>query len=111
MKPNADFSNFEALDMRVGRIMKVEDAATKKPTYRITVDFGPDIGMKVTCGAFRKYSRDELLGRQIVGVLNFGPKKMGPEVSEFLMLGVPDNNHETTYLMPQGEVPLGVAVF
>jgi tRNA-binding protein len=52
MKPTADYSHFEALDIRVGLIVKVEDAATKKPTYRLTIDFGADIGVKVSCGAY-----------------------------------------------------------
>ena len=47
VKTTADFSHFEALDIRVGRIVKVEDAQTKKPTYRMTIDFGPDIGTKI----------------------------------------------------------------
>jgi tRNA-binding protein len=82
MEPVASFSNFEALDIRVGRIVRVEDAETRKPTYRITVDFGPEIGMKVPCGAFRRYTKEELLGKLIIAVVNFGPKKMGPETSE-----------------------------
>jgi tRNA-binding protein len=111
MKPLAQFSSFEALDLRVGRILKVEEAATRKPTYRIIADFGPEIGTKVTCGAFRRYSADELLGKLIVGVVNLGSKKMGPEVSEFLMLGVPTQDGETIYLSPENKVELGVAVF
>ena len=110
-KPTGDYSAFESLDIRVGRIVKVEDAETRKPTYRLTVDFGPDIGMKVSCGAYRNYPKEALVGRQVIGIVNFAPKKMGPERSEVLILGVPNENHETIYLMPQSEVPLGVAVF
>jgi tRNA-binding protein len=111
MKPTADYSHFEALDIRVGRIIKVEDTATRKPTYRITIDFGPEIGVKVSCGAYRNYAPDELLGKQIIGVVNFAEKKMGPEVSQVLVLGVPDEKGETTYLMPQTDVLLGAKVF
>lgn len=111
MKEIAPFSNFEALDIRIGKIVTVEDAQTKKPTYRITVDFGADIGRKVSCGAYRNYTKEELLGKQIVGVLNFGTKQMGPEKSEFLILGVKNEKGETIYLTPQSEVPLSNEIF
>ena len=111
MKPIAHFSHFEALDIRVGRVVGVEDAATRQPTYRITVDFGPEIGTKVSCGAYRRYTREELLGKLVIAVVNFGPKNMGPETSEVLMLGVPNATHETIYLTTESEVPLGVEVF
>jgi tRNA-binding protein len=110
-KSKVDFSNFETLDVRVGRIVEVQDASTRKPTYRIRVDFGPGIGTRVTCGAFRNYNQDQLLGRQVVGILNFGSKQMGPEISEFLMLGVPGKEGATIFLTPESEVDLGVAVF
>ena len=107
----ADFSKFAALYIRVGRVLKVEDSATKKPTYRITVDFGPEIGTKVSCGAYRNYPREELLGKLVIGIVNFPARKMGPEISEVLILGVPNEKNDTIYLTPQSEVPLGVQVF
>jgi len=110
-KALADFAHFEALDIRVGRIVKVEDAQTRKPTYRMTMDFGPEIGTKVSCGAYRNYPRDALIGQQVLAVVNFGPRKMGPEISEVLVLGVPRENGETIYLTPQQTVALGVALF
>ena len=111
MKTQADFSHFEALDVRVGRIVNVEDSQTKRPTYKITVDFGSEIGSKVSCGAYRNYTKEELIGKQVVGVINFGEKKMGPEVSQFLILGVANEKGETIYLTPQSEVPLGGKIF
>jgi tRNA-binding protein len=111
MKPMANFSHFEALDMRVGRVVRVEDAATRQPTYRITVDFGPEVGTKVSCGAYRRYTKEELLGKLVIAVVNFGPKKMGPETSEVLILGAPTAKNETIYLTTESEVPLGVEVF
>ena len=111
MKEITSFEHFEALDIRVGRIMKVEDAETKKPTYRITVDFGSEVGTKVSCGAYRNYPKEELVGKQVVAVVNFDVKQMGPEKSEVLILGVQNEKGETIYLMPQTEVPLGVHVF
>lgn len=111
MKPTADYSHFEVLDIRVGRIVKVEDAATRKPTYRLTIDFGSEIGIKVSCGAYRNYASADLLGKQIIGIVNFAEKKMGPEVSQVLVLGVPNENGETIYLMPQTDVLPGAKVF
>jgi tRNA-binding protein len=86
-KAIADFAHFEALDIRVGRIVKVEDAQTRKPIYRMTLDFGPEIGTKVSCGAYRNYPRDALVGQQVLAVVNFTPRQMGPEISEVLVLG------------------------
>jgi tRNA-binding protein len=111
IKPTADYSHFDALDIRVGRIIEVEDAATRKPTYRLTIDFGVEIGVKVSCGAYRNYAPDQLRGKQIIAVVNFAEKKMGPEISQVLVLGVPNENGETIYLMPQADVLLGAAVF
>ncbi len=111
MKPKADYTSFAALDVRVGKIIKVDDSLTKKPTYRLTVDFGPIIGVKVSCGAYRNYKKEDLLGKQVVGIVNFEAKKMGPEVSEVLILGAPNEKGETIYLTPQAEVPLGAEIF
>lgn len=111
MKSVTDFGTFEALDIRAGKIVKVEDAATRKPTYRITVDFGSEIGSKVSCGAYRNYSKEALLDKMVVCVLNFPPKKMGPEISEVLILGVANEKGETIYLTTEGEVPLGGSIF
>ena len=111
MKNIATFDNFDALDIRVGKIVEVEDANTKKPTYRITIDFGSDIGTKVSCGAYRNYGKEGLIGKQVVAVVNLGTKQMGPEKSEVLILGVPNEKDETIYLTPESDVSLGVQVF
>jgi len=110
-KPQASFSSFEALDIRVGKILSVEDAQTKKPTYRMTIDFGPQIGIKRSCGAYKNYPKDFLVGKLVLGIVNFPPKKMGPETSEVLVLGVPNAAGETIFLTPQQEVGPGVEVF
>ena len=70
MKPTTDFSHFDALDIRVGCIVKVEDAQTKKAAYRMTIDFGPEIGTKVSCGAYRNYAKDALVGQQVLAIVN-----------------------------------------
>ena len=111
MKDIVSFEYFEALDLRVGKIVNVEDAQTKKPTYRLTIDFGTEIGTKVSCGAYRNYPKEGLIGKQVVAVLNFGVKQMGPEKSEALVLGVKNADGETIYLTPQNEVPLASEIF
>ena len=111
VKPATDFSNFASLDIRAGRIVKVEDASTKKPTFRITVDFGPKIGTKVSCGAYRNYSKEALMEKTVICITNFPPKKMGPEISEILVLGIANERGETVYLTTADNVPLGGNVF
>ena len=111
LKPSADFRSFEALDIRAGRIVRVEDAQTRKPTYRLTIDFGPEVGTKVSCGAYRNYSKEALLGKTVVCVVNFGVKKMGREISEVLVLGIANAAGETVYLTTEQNVPLGGVVF
>lgn len=111
LKATADFDHFANLDLRVGRILAVEDAATKKPTYRLRIDFGAEVGIKVSCGAFRNYAPEALIGQQVIGVVNFAARKMGPETSEVLVLGVPDEAGQTIFLTPKSAVQPGVAVF
>jgi tRNA-binding protein len=110
-KQTAPPGAFEELDIRVGRVTAVEEAMTRKPTYRMTVDFGPEVGMKVSCGAYRNYAAAELVGRLVVAVVNLGPKQMGPERSEVLILGVTNAKGETIYLTPEADVSLGSPVF
>lgn len=111
MKNIASFEHFEALDIRVGRIIKVEDAQTRRPTYRMTINFGDEIGEKISCGAYKNYSKESLLDKLVIGIVNFESKKMGPEISEVLILGVSNERGETIYIMPESEVSLGVAAF
>ena len=111
MKTTAEFQSFEALDIRVGRILEVEDSLSRKPTYRLTIDFGPEFGVKRSVGAYRGYSKEALVGRQIVAVVNFGPKKMGPEVSEVLVLGVDSEAGSVVFLTPESDVPLGNPIY
>lgn len=111
MKETALFSYFDGLDIRVGRVLAVEDLLSRKPTYRLTIDFGSELGIKRSVGAYRKYAPEELIGRQIVAVVNFGPKKMGPEVSEVLVLGVDGPDGQVVFLTPESEVPLGHPIY
>jgi tRNA-binding protein len=111
LKTLTEFTNFDSLDIRVGKVVNVEDAATKKPTYRITIDFGLEIGTKVSCGAYRNYPKGNLIGKQVICVVNLGTKQMGPEKSEVLILGVQNEKGETIYLTPESNVPLGGTIF
>jgi tRNA-binding protein len=111
VKPVATYASFEELDIRVGRVLKVEDARTRKPTYRLTVDFGPEIGLKRSCGAWRGYTPEALTGRLVIGIVNFPVKQMGPEMSEVLILGAENSAGQIVHLAPESEVPLGAPIF
>jgi tRNA-binding protein len=110
-KQQADYSAFSSLDIRVGVILSVELAATKKPTYRLSIDFGGAIGIKRSCGAYCGYAKEYLVGKQIIAVVNFMAKKMGPELSEVLVLGVPGLDGETVFITPDKPVEPGVEAF
>ena len=91
LKPQTDFSNFLALDIRLGRIIKAERSLAQKPTYRITADFGPEIGLKTSSAQItHHYQPEALVGRQVLGVVNFPPRQIGPFMSEVLTLGFAD---------------------
>lgn len=83
------WEHFTAIDLRAGTIIRVEDfPEARRPAYKITVDFGPDIGVRRTSAQFTAlYSREQLLGRQVLGVVNFPAKQIGPVRSEFLLTG------------------------
>ncbi len=111
MKHQTDFSNFLALDIRLGRVLKVEDSDASKPTYRLTVDFGEEIGVKVTVAAYTHLAKETLQDQLVLGIVNVGTMKMGPETSEFLCIGVPDENGNAIPLTALSDVPLGGAVY
>ena len=112
MKTNADFAAFLALDIRVGTVVSAEPAQTKKPTWRMTIDFGPEIGRRVSCGAYTNYPAEQMVGKQVVAVINFGPKKMGPETSEALVLGVQNAHGPGTVLLTVDQpAPNGSEIF
>jgi len=112
LKTNADFGAFLALDIRIGTIVLVEPSLAKKPTWRMTIDFGPEVGRRVSCGAYTNYPADEMVGKQVVAIINFGPKKMGPEISEALVLGVQNPEGEGTVLLTVDQpAPDGSEIF
>lgn len=84
-----DWAAFEQVELRVGTVVAVEDfPEAKKPAYKVTVDFGPELGVKRTSAQITAvYSKEDLVGRQVIGVVNFPPKQIGPMMSEFLLTG------------------------
>jgi tRNA-binding protein len=112
--PTIAFADFEKVDVRVGRIVLAEDfPEARKPAYRLTIDFGPEIGMKRSSAQItERYARESLAGRLVVAVVNFAPKRIGPFTSEVLVLGVPDAAGEVVLLAPDPpDAPLGVRMF
>jgi len=97
--------DFEKLDIRVGKIVAVEDVPqARRPSYKLTIDFGPEIGRKRSVAQLvTYYKKGELLGKKIVGVVNFPPKQIGPLLSEVLILGVPDEHHECILVVPEND--------
>lgn len=96
------YDNFQNVDIRVGKIIAVDDfPEARKPAYKLTIDFGPEIGQKRSSAQLVKYyTKEELVGKLVLGVVNFPPRQIGPFVSEVLTLGVPDSEHECILVVP-----------
>jgi tRNA-binding protein len=112
-EPALSYADFEKVDIRVGRIVDVQDfPEARKPAYKLKIDFGPAIGIKKSSAqATTHYSKAALLDRLVVAVVNFPPKQIGPYMSEVLTLGVPDQEGGVILLTPEREVPLGGRMF
>jgi tRNA-binding protein len=107
------YDDFAKVDIRVGRIVQAEPfPEAKKPAYKLWVDFGGDLGVKKSSAQITKhYTLEGLIGRQVMAVVNFPPRQIGPVKSEVLVLGVPDEDGEVVLLGPGHEVPLGGRMF
>ena len=103
------FDDFLKVDVRVGTIRTVEPyPEARKPAFKLTVDFGPEIGTRRTSAQVtRHYRADELVGRQVAAVVNFPPKQIGKFMSEVLVLGFPDAEGEVVLVSPERKVPDG----
>ena len=110
--PEITWEHFTAVEMRAGTILSVEDfPEARKPAYKITVDFGPEIGARRTSAQVTNlYSKQELVGRQVMGVLNFPVKQIGPVRSEFLLAGFYRADGAVVLAVPERPVENGARV-
>lgn len=106
------WQQFEAIEMRIGTIIEITDfPKAKKPAYQLTIDFGAEIGIKKSSAQITdKYLKENLLGKQIIAVINFPPKQIANFMSECLVLGAVDANHQVTLLQPESAVINGLRI-
>jgi len=104
----ATIEDFQKLDIRVGKIVEVNDfPEAKKPAYKLKIDFGPEIGTKnSSVQIVALYTKEELMGKLVLGVVNFPPRKIGPFESEVLTLGVPDKEGRVILIRPDKDEPV-----
>ena len=105
--------DFLRVDVRVGRILEARPfPAARKPAYQLEIDFGPEIGRRRSSAQLTvHYQPGDLVGRQILAVVNFPPRQIANFLSEVLVLGVPDADGAVVLIQPAAEVPLGGHLF
>lgn len=105
----ATIDDFHKLDIRVGKILEAEDfPEARKPAFKLRIDFGTEIGIKVSSVQITEnYTKEELKGRLVLAVTNFPPRKIASFNSEVLTLGIPDDNGNVMLVKPDKDVPLG----
>jgi tRNA-binding protein len=103
-----DIDHFRAVDMRVGRILSVDEfPEARVPAWKLTIDFGSEIGVKRSSAQITHYPREQLEGTLVVGVVNFPPRRIGPFNSEVLVLGAIDDREGVVLLRPDKEAAIG----
>ena len=109
----ATIEDFEKIDVRVGRVTSAEVfPEARKPAYKLTIDFGPEIGEKKSSAQITThYKVEDLVGKLVMCVVNFPPRQIGPFISEVLTLGVPDKEGEVILIEPDKVVPIGGRLF
>jgi len=107
------FADFEKVDVRVGRITAAEPfPEARKPAYKLTIDFGSEIGARRSSAQLTvHYTAEALVGRLVLAVVNFAPRQIGPFMSEVLTLGVPDAAGAVVLITPDTDVPVGGRLF
>lgn len=108
-----NYNDFEKVDIRVGKILKIEDfPEARKPAYKLTIDFGPEIGIKKSSVQIVDlYKKEELEGILVMGVVNFPPKQIGPFMSEVLTVGVANEEGQVVLVRPDKDAKLGSKLF
>jgi tRNA-binding protein len=108
MTDQITWEQFAAVDMRVGRVVGVEDfPEARQPAWKLEIDFGSELGRRRSSAQITSYPRERLEGSLVVAVVNFPPKQIGPFVSEVLVLGALDDEHGVVLLRPDREVAVG----
>jgi len=103
-----DFDHFLGVDMRVGRVTAVDEfPEARKPAWKLTIDFGPEIGIKRSSAQIKTYAREQLLDTLVVAVVNFPPRQIGPFMSEVLVLGALDDELGVVLLRPDQDAAIG----
>lgn len=105
--------DFQKVDIRVGRVLSAEPLeGARKPAYKLRIDFGPEIGIKQSSAQItQNYTVEQLLGRLVMGVVNFPPRRIAGFKSEVLTLGVDDAHSNVVLLRPERDVPLGSRLY
>ena len=106
------FEDFLKVDIRTGKITEVNDfPEARNPSYKLKIDFGSEIGIKKSSAQITNYSKDELLGKLVLAVVNFPPKQIANFNSEVLTLGLPNGNGEIVLVQPEKKVEIGGRLF
>jgi len=105
--------DFNKIDIRVGRIIEVEDfPESRKPSYKLKIDLGNEMGIKKSCAQLvNNYSKEELNNKLVLCVVNFTPRQIGPATSEVLTLGVPDSSGHCVLVEPERNADIGVKLY
>ena len=113
MSEQISYADFERVDIRVGTVIDAQPfPEARKPAIKLTIDFGPAIGVKRSSAQLTvHYKPDQLIGRQVCAVVNFPPRQIGPFISEVLTLGMPDPDGAVVLVKPDLKVPNGGKLF
>ena len=107
------FTSFQEVDIRVGTIIEVNDfPEARKPAYKLSIDLGPEIGIKRSSAQIvEQYTKEQLLNSYVLCLVNVAPRQIGPFISEVLTLGVPDEKGHVVLVGPRTKVPIGGKLF